>query len=320
MVCMCVKRDAKEAESRAGRGERCRPRIYIIKAEGCGSWQAVRPPGGRFAFGLDHLSRVSDSEPKSVKVLRAKSARPLGAYYLATHFPGIWGVDRTLNKCTPSKRAGLPAALASEDRGLELGQPPGALQTRLQRSTRTSGHTGLDLDRQTARCSAQGSNSKPAATREGARAGSPKAQLAARRSQIATLPPQQTLEEPLQVAHTTDLTGALHDRMFNRFSRSLPRRTSLLFFLLLLIHAAAVSTTQGMDRGCRRPRPERAGPALADAGGQVSMTFKPFAGVGGRSQARPPPAGFPPPPPCPGLPPLDIPLHSSHCAGCHPTT
>ena len=38
MVCMCVKRDAKEAESRAGRGERCRPRIRL---RGGSVWMAV---------------------------------------------------------------------------------------------------------------------------------------------------------------------------------------------------------------------------------------------------------------------------------------
>ena len=38
MVCMCVKRDAKEAESRAGRGERCRPRIRL---RGDSVWMAV---------------------------------------------------------------------------------------------------------------------------------------------------------------------------------------------------------------------------------------------------------------------------------------
>ena len=42
MVCMCVKRDAKEAESRAGRGERCKPRKML--GVGCmrtrkSSWQ-----------------------------------------------------------------------------------------------------------------------------------------------------------------------------------------------------------------------------------------------------------------------------------------
>ena len=40
MVCMCVKRDAKEAESRAGRGERCRPRIRL---RGDSVWMAVVP-------------------------------------------------------------------------------------------------------------------------------------------------------------------------------------------------------------------------------------------------------------------------------------
>jgi len=40
MVCMCVKRDAKEAESRAGRGERCRPRIRL---RGGSVWMAVVP-------------------------------------------------------------------------------------------------------------------------------------------------------------------------------------------------------------------------------------------------------------------------------------
>ena len=38
MVRMCVKRDAKEAESRAGRGERCRPRIRL---RGGSLWMAV---------------------------------------------------------------------------------------------------------------------------------------------------------------------------------------------------------------------------------------------------------------------------------------
>ena len=52
MVCMCVKRDAKEAESRAGRGERCRPRIRL---RGGSVWMAVVPGGWRLQPKLKEL-------------------------------------------------------------------------------------------------------------------------------------------------------------------------------------------------------------------------------------------------------------------------
>jgi len=73
MVCMCVKRDAKEAESRAGRGERCRPRIRL---RGDSVWMAVVRNGhGSVHFQNVALARLA-CEREAFSILKQDGRPP----------------------------------------------------------------------------------------------------------------------------------------------------------------------------------------------------------------------------------------------------
>ena len=129
MVCMCVKRDAKEAESRAGRGERCRPRIRL---RGDSVWMAVVPhaaasmaPGGsreapnRNALALRcHFHCAILAAPHLLAYRSATDEPP-------TRYPVILALALAACAAAQPTIPGLPAGFDRECSGLERVYPGG---------------------------------------------------------------------------------------------------------------------------------------------------------------------------------------------------